>query len=353
MIQELLRDYKPGPLCLDKIKALEDIRICRTEELGGFILKCQDCGHEMYHYRSCGNRNCPVCQDMKQKIWVETIMSEALDLPYYHVVFTVPDILNPVFLHEPRKMYDILFSSASQTLMQLGKDKRWVGGKLGFLCVLHTWGSNLSLHPHLHVILIGAGLDKGRVMRPKHDGYMFPVRIISKLFRGKFLDLMRSGSLPIPAGIYDSDWVVYNKETDTGEHIIRYLGRYTHRVAITDSRIVKVTDMDVTFSYKDYRDGKIKQMTLSRDEFCRRFLLHVLPKRFRKIRFYGFLANRNKKGSLALIRKLLCSAVPVNRLAGKSQWEIHTILYGESVCPCCGSHNLEMIPIEKPYHMIA
>ncbi len=221
-IQDILRDYDLRNASGTRLKALLDIRRCRTEEMGGFILKCEDCGHETYHYRSCGNRHCPVCQGMKQKIWVENRMSEALDLPYYHIVFTVPDLLNPAFLHEPRKMYDILFRSASQTLLQLGDDKRWMGGKIGFLCVLHTWGANLSLHPHLHVILVGQGLRKGKLVEPRHDGFMFPVHVMGRLFRGKFLAQMKQSSIDIPAGVYDSDWVVYTKETASGEHIIAY-----------------------------------------------------------------------------------------------------------------------------------
>jgi len=290
---------------------------------------------------------------MKQHIWVEKRMSEALDLPYYHVVFTVPDILNPVFMSEPNKMYDILFRSASQTLLQLGEDERWLGGKLGFICVLHTWGANLSLHPHLHVILVGAGLRYGRLVMPKHEDFMFPVKVIGKLFRGKFLDMMRKQELDIPHKIYSHDWVIYTKETGTGEHIIRYLGRYTHRVAISDSRILNVSDSHVTFSYKDYRDGLVKKMTLSKTEFSRRFLLHALPKGFRKIRFCGFLCNRSKKNALIMIRNLLNSAARVNRFDGKSNSEIYTMLYGEAVCPCCGSHDLIRITLKPLFHLIA
>ncbi len=346
-------DYHPTNISWDKRKAHRDICNCRTPNLGGFILKCDDCGKEEHRYRSCGNRNCPICQGMKQHIWVENRKAEALTVPYFHMVFTVPDVLNRIFLSDPEEMYNILFRSSSETLMQFGNDPKWIGGKLGFISILHTWGSNLSLHPHMHVILIGCGIRGNKLIQPKHDVYLFPVKALGKVFREKFLDLMRKASLEIPAGVYANDWVVYNKETDTGDHIISYLGRYTHRVAISDARIVDTAESTVTFSYKDYRDGMVKNMTLSKNEFCRRFLLHVLPKGFRKIRFYGFLANRNKSRMLRMIRRLLNAPLPVNRLKGKSRIEIFTILYGPNICPCCGSKRISRIDMKPRHYLIA
>lgn len=345
LIQDILRttEVDESVLSTEQRKALRDIRRCRTPELGGVKVHCNSCGSDFYHYRSCGNRNCPVCQGMKQAIWVEERLSEAVDVPYYHAVFTVPSELNPSFLGKPRGMYDILFSAASDTLLTLGMDRDRLGGKIGFICVLHTWGASLTFHPHLHVILPACGLSGDKLVRPKHDGFLFPVRVMSELFRGKFLDRMQRAGFAVPVAACRKDWVVYVKDTShAGENVISYLGRYTHRVAISDSRIQTVSDSDVTISYKDYRDDCVKEMTLSRSEFIRRFLLHVLPRGFRKIRFYGFLANRNRKKSLKTLRRLLNCTVHVNRFRDLTKVEILSLLYDRdySVCPCCGSHDL-------------
>ena len=290
---------------------------------------------------------------MKQEIWVENRKQEALDVPYYHVVFTMPDVLNRMCFWRPREMYEILFRSVAETLLQLGKDEKWLGGKIGFISVLHTWGSNLDLHPHLHVILVGCGIRHGKAIYPKKDDFLFPVKVMGKLFRGKFLSHMKEKDLEIPAGVYHNDWVVYTKETSSGEHIVSYLGRYTHRVAISDARILEVTDSHVAFSYKNYRAATVEEMTLTKQEFRRRFLMHVLPKGFRKIRFYGFLSNRNKGSMLKLLRRVLRSPERVNRFAGKTRSEIYTLLYGLPVCPCCGSRNVLRLPLRPSFHMIA
>lgn len=328
-------------LSSDQICVVSDICSCRTRALGGVKTICMDCGHESYRYKSCGNRHCPTCQSVKQASWKEARKSEALNVSYYHAVFTVPSELNASFLKKPAEMYNILFRAASESLLTLGKDPKWLGGTLGFSAILHTWGSNLSYHPHLHVILVGCGLDdcKNPVF-PKNGSFFFPVKVLGKMFRGKFLSFMKKAELKFDPSLYDQNWVVFMKDTDdSGEHIVDYLGRYTHRVAISDSRIKSVTAKNVTFSYKDYRDSQIKKMTLSREEFIRRYLLHVLPKGFRKIRFYGFLANRCKAKSLMILRNALRCTPRENRLKGLSAVEIFQVLTGKNThcCEKCGS----------------
>ncbi len=344
-LQDLFRTtHITQRLSPDQVRAVGDIRACRTRVLGGVKTICNDCGHVSYRYKSCGNRHCPSCQAMKQAVWVEDRKSEALNVPYYHVVFTVPSDLNSSFLKNPAEMYDILFRAASESLLTLGKDPKWLGGTLGFVGILHTWGSNLSLHVHLHVILVGCGLDKcKKPLFPKNGSFFIPVKVLGKMFRGKFLSFMKNEDMLFDPGLYDRNWVVFVKNTaDSGEHIVNYLGRYTHRIAISDSRILSVTEKTVSFSYKDYRDSQVKKLTLSREEFIRRYLLHVLPKRFRKVRFYGFLANRCKSKSLKILRVALRCPPRSHRFKGLKAVEIYELILGTSLrcCPRCGSIDL-------------
>ncbi|MBQ1401984.1 MAG: IS91 family transposase [Oscillospiraceae bacterium] len=353
IIQDLFRTTRiPQSLHSDRLKAVEDIRACRTKLLGGVKTICGDCGHVTYRYKSCGNRHCPSCQAMKQASWVEERKSEALNVPYYHVVFTVPSEMNPSFLEKPAEMYNILFRAASESLLTLGKDPKWLGGTLGFIGVLHSWSANLNFHPHLHVILVGCGLDKWKnPVFPKNGSFFIPVKVLGKMFRGKFLSFMKKADLPYAPSLYDQNWVVFLKDTaDCGEHIVNYLGRYTHRIAISDARILSVTEENVTFSYKDYRDSQIKKMTLSREEFIRRYLLHVLPKRFRKVRFYGFLASRCRAKSLKLLRIALRCPPRKNRFKGKSAVEIYELITGKNLrcCPRCGSTDIYILEV-NPY----
>lgn len=344
-IQSILQNYHPSVYS----KSLSDICECRTPARGGYMMECRDCGKTVYHYRSCGNRNCPVCQSMKQLTWVESRKSEALNVTYYHIVFTIPSELNVLCIKHPEKMYDALFKAASSTLLDLAKDKRRFGAKPGFVCVLHTWGSNLSLHPHLHCLMPGCGIRDQKLVLPKHGKFMFPVKVMSKLFRGKYLAILRELGFDFPHSLYNTDWVVYLKPSPgKGENVIEYLGRYTHRVAISDSRITAFGDDYVSFNYKDYRDhDRVKSMTLTSTEFCRRFLMHILPSGFRKIRFYGFLSNRRKDANLKLLRRLLNSPALENAFKGLSHYEILKLVKNidVTVCPCCGSHNVRISPL--------
>jgi hypothetical protein len=297
---------------------MEAIEICRTKELGGHIDACEECGHIRISYNSCRNRHCPKCQFLRKEKWLEAREKELLPVPYFHIVFTLPDTLNPLVLRNQKVLYDILFKAASETLIEL------TGSRIGIIAVLHTWGQNLMDHPHLHCIVTGGGLSDGRWV-PSKKKFFRHVKVISRLFRGKFLFYLKKthekGDLRFPGLIshlehtfttflrplYAREWVVYCTASFGGpESVIRYLGRYTHRVAIANHRIVGVENGTVSFTYKDYADGdKKKTMTLDAHEFIRRFLLHVLPDGFVKIRYFGLLANRKRRTNLELCRRLL------------------------------------------------
>lgn len=326
-------------------KAIRDIRRCRTSEMGGVKTVCMDCEESFFTYRSCGNRNCS-CQAMKQYRWAETKSCELLKTNYYHAVFTVPDDLNPIFLRNQKACYDLLFRSVSETLETLASDPKHLNGKIGFICILHTWGSNLCYHPHIHVIIMGCGLNHHQLVIPKGN-FLFPVKVMSKLFRGKFLDGLKKLSLKEIVNyseLYAKDWVVYVKDAFPGSnHVIQYLSRYTHRIAISNQRIVSYDETSVIFRYKDYRDhNTVKEMTLSKEEFMRRYLLHVLPKGFCKIRSYGLLANRSKAECLKVLRILLRMPKTEDRYKGKSAYEILAMVNEKKYCTCpnCGSKNL-------------
>lgn len=336
---------------LEQRDALKCISVCRTNKLGGTKITCSDCGHEQFLYKSCGNRNCPKCNSLKQLCWKEARSSEAINTSYYHAVFTVPDDLNPLFLQHPKECYNLLFQATADTLQTLANDPKRLNAKIGFICVLHSWGATMCYHPHLHVIIPGCGLKHGTQLIIPKDKFLFPVKVMSTLFRGKFLDGLKQLNFDadtdeeIPySELYKRDWVVFLKESMPGNtHVIEYLSRYTHKIAISNSRIVSWDEKNVTFKYKDYRDNnKIKEMTLTCDEFIRRLMLHVLPKGFTKVRFFGFLSNRAKAIALAQIRRLLNQEPTENRFKGKSNFEILTILYGDKFgcCHNCGSRNI-------------
>jgi len=354
-IQEIFSfDRLPRKLSLDQQNAVKHIRKCRTGEMGGFVSFCEDCGNYDFHYRSCGNRNCPQCQGLRQQQWVAAREKETLNVSYYHVIFTVPNLLNPIILQKPREMYNILFQAASETLLTLCADPKWLGAKPGLVAVLHSWGSTLSFHPHLHVILSSCGLSSAmKATFPRKETFFIPIHVLSSMFRGKFLSAMKKTGISPDSSLYEKKWVVHLKDTsDYGENVIRYLGRYTHRTAISESRIVSYSEEKVTFRYKDYRDGcTVKEMTLDTEEFIRRYLMHVLPKGFRKIRFYGYLSNRCKKTALSILRNELHMPGRKNILEGLSAAQVLCVLYNKdvSVCPKCGSKRLIQYPIHIPH----
>jgi hypothetical protein len=324
------------PLPFHKQKTLESICSCRTPEMGGFIEQCSDCGETVPHFHSCGNRHCPVCQGAQQAKWIEKQLNNTLPVQYFHVVFTLPSELNPLVFSNQKILYGILFKAASETILEMCANKKNLGAQPGFTSVLHTWGQNLQFHPHLHCIVMGGGLSSDKLHFVQSSKKFFlPVKAVSKKFKGKFLHYLKqefqSESLHLPKSeadlailqprlnfldkLHSSDWVVYAKKPfDSANHVIRYLGRYTHRVAISDSRIVDFDPVasKVSFEWKDYKDNnKKKVMTLDAIEFVRRYLLHVLPPGFMKIRHYGILGNRNRKDKLSLCRKLLRVVAPI------------------------------------------
>jgi hypothetical protein len=319
---------------------LRHLRSCRTAALGGHIDACARCGYARISYNSCRDRHCPKCQGQQRADWVERRLERLLPVAYYHVVFTLPDTLNPLMLGHAKLLYDLLFRAASETVLELAADPRRLGAQVGLTAVLHTWGQKLLFHPHLHCVVTGGGLaPDGQRWLATRPGYLLPVKVLGRLFRGKFLaglkHLYDAGRLRLQGSVaalavapvfrrwltalYRQDWVVYAKRPFAGaKQVFAYLGRYSHRVAISNSRLVALDNGGVTFAWKDYADAQqTKLLRLAADEFIRRFLLHVLPRRFVRIRHYGLLAGRNVPTKLARCRVLLgqTPAAPVRQAA--------------------------------------
>ena len=328
------RDQHGASLSAARRHAMTAIERCRTVALGGHVERCGDCGHQRVAYNSCRNRNCPKCQGLARAQWLEDRQAELLDVPYFHVVFTVPDQIATIAFQNQTVVYDILFRAASETLRTIAADPKHLGAEIGFLAVLHTWGQNLLHHPHIHCLVPGGGIaPDGQSWVACRPGFFLPVTVLSRLFRGLFLhDLQRAftaGELNFfsahrhlyePAAFrrylaptWDTDWVVYAKRPFAGPaQVLDYVGRYTHRVAISNNRLVSLAGGKVSFRWKDYRDGnRQKTMTLDGGEFIRRFLIHVLPDGFHRIRYYGFLGNCHRASKLAQCRELLGMAPPL------------------------------------------
>jgi hypothetical protein len=272
-------------------RAIEDLCACRTEALGGQLLQCERCGQEHYVYHSCRNRSCPKCHHQDTEAWLEERRQELLPVPYFHVVFTLPQELREIVRRNQKDLYDVLLRAAAHALIKLAADPHYVGGLIGVLCVLHTWTRTLAYHPHVHCLVPAGGISADRTeWRPARTSYLVPVQALSKLFRGLFLDLVRQErpDLPLPESVWTKGWVVYCKPAVQGtDQVLRYLGRYVHRIALTNSRIRSIEDGHVCFRYQDSQDQRWKSMTLSALEFIRRFLQHVLPEGFHKVRYYG------------------------------------------------------------------
>src|SRR3989440_5029225 len=333
------------------LKAFRAIQRCRTAALGGHRDACLRCGYRAISYNSCRNRHCPKCQAQARERWLMARERELLATSYFHVVFTVPHELNVFALENPRLFYDLLFAGSAQTLLKIASDPKHLGAEVGVIGILHTWGQNLLLHPHIHCVVPAGGLssDHQRWVHPRYP-FFLPVRVLSRVFRGKFIAGLKrafhAGELRFPGNtklldqeklfhaflrqLFRHDWVVYAKRPFGGpEHVLHYLARYTHRVAISNHRIVDVTDTHVTFRWKDYaHHNKRRKMTLTQEEFLRRFLEHILPKGFPRIRYFGFLANRRRAESLPLCRSLLAAAPPTETPGTTVQ----TLLWR---CPCC------------------
>ena len=344
---------------LNHIRTMRAIEKCRTAELGGHVDECDCCGRIRISYNSCRNRHCPKCQFLKKEKWLEERKEDLLPVPHFHVVFTIPAILKPIALRNKRVLYNILFRCVSETLFELAGDPKHLGGQIGFISILHTWGQNLMDHPHIHCIVTGGGLSRdGTRWVSCRKRFFISVKVLSRLFRGKVLfNLKKSwekGELKFPGTIaklqdqfaatlndlYQMEWVVYSKPPfKDAEMLIDYLGRYTHRIAIGNHRILKMEDGHVFFLWRDYADGnKKKIMKLEASEFIRRFLLHVLPEKFVKVRYYGLLSNRKSDRMLSRCRRLLaCSRKPKNGSSSETWQEflLRTCGLDLMTCPFC------------------
>lgn len=343
------------------LKVMTAIEACRTAELGGHIDECDECGHIRISYNSCRNRHCPKCQTLAKERWLEDRKEDLLPVGYFHVVFTIPEELNYLALTNQKVIYPILFKAVAETLLELGKDKKYLGAEIGVTTILHTWGQNLMHHPHIHCIVPGGGLslDGSRWISFKKD-FFIPVKVLSRKFRGKFLFYLKkayySNNIKFIGDneelnekqifqcfidrLYLKEWVVYCKPPfKSAEYVLEYLGRYTHRVAISNNRIVSLRNGHVTFKWRDYRDNnKLKYMTVTSEEFIRRFLMHVLPNKFVKIRHYGILSNRNIGIKLKKCKQLTGAILRISPIPRLSSAELLFKLTGIdlNVCPCCG-----------------
>jgi hypothetical protein len=356
-------------------RVMHAIEACRTSVLGGHKDKCDNCGHLEISYNSCRNRHCPKCQTLKKERWIEARSEDLLPIQYFHVVFTIPSELNRLVSMNRKVMYDLLFRSISETLMELANDPKHLGARIGAIGILHTWGQNLMDHPHIHCIVTGGGLsaDGGRWV-PCRKGFFIPVRVMSALFRGKFLGLLKkcfsSNDLVSPGSIYplkkpgnfeifrkqlyQKKWVVYCKPPFGGpKGVLQYLGRYTHRIAISNNRILNVRDGNVSFLWRDYADdNRQKTMTLKADEFIRRFLLHVLPHRYVRIRHFGLLANRNRNNAIAVCRKILGTGKAITKEDSRQEtWQEQLVRIcgiDVTVCPVCQKGRMTRMAILLP-----
>jgi hypothetical protein len=362
-----------GTLNVQQRRVLDALSACRTERLGGRIEQCSCCGAREYLYNSCRNRHCPKCQGSCRAAWLQREAGYLLPVEYHHLVFTLPAEVAELARHNPRLVYGLLFEAANQSVQEVAANPKHLGAQVGLTAVLHTWGQTLSLHPHLHLMASGGGLScnaRGEVdeqpqWKSCRPGFFLPVRVLSALFRGKFLaglsEAWQHGQLHLAGGCAglacplawgqwlgqrrQQDWVVYSQPPTAGaEVVLKYLARYTYRVAMSNSRLVHVSAEEVTFTYKDYRhEGKEREMTLDTTEFARRFLQHVLPSGFVRVRHYGLLANRGREGKLQQCRRLLWKVALQQQVAAAA--EVQAEAGGRRVCPVCGKGLMEVVEV--------
>lgn len=362
ILQKHIRDYRNTyPLWPDQHRIVSDMLNCRTAKLGGHIERCNHCGAERIMYHSCRNRHCPKCQQIPRERWLEGRKSELLPVTYFHIVFTLPHELNSLILNNKSVMLNILFKAVSKTLLQFGENE--LGGKLGFVAVLHTWDQKLKAHFHLHCLVAGGAVcSKSKRWIPCKDNYLFNQEALSLVFRGKFIGHLthatHCGKLNFGDGyqqfknkLYKHKWVVSVREPiKQAQHVLEYLARYTHRVAIANSRLTALKDGRVSFRYKDRKNNRLKETTISAVTFIRRFLLHTLPQGFVRVRHYGFLANRNRRANLNFIRRLLKLPAQVLTMA-HSLKEMMVKLTGIDItlCPLCKKGTMQLVA-EIPRH---
>jgi len=352
-----------------KLKVMHKIEICRTAQLGGHIEQCDECGYERIAYNSCRDRHCPKCQIMVKEKWLNDRKADLLPCNYFHMVFTVPHELNPIILINPKIMLNNLFTAVSQTLQSFARDPQWkIRGQLGFISVLHTWSQKLTDHFHIHCLIAGGALSFDKMLwKPSNKSYLFRVQSLSKEFKKRYLGLLEKAYLNddlfLPGilekysskeafisfvkSLFKVKWVTYAKRPFAGpEQVLEYLGRYTHRVAISNNRIESIDNGQVRFKYRDRKESnKTKTMTVSANEFIRRFLLHVLPEHFMKIRYFGFLSHRNKKRAIKLIRKLIDPEADLPKKIEETYLEMMQRLTGQDLlcCPNCKKGRMTII----------
>jgi hypothetical protein len=338
-----------------QLTTLRAVEHCRTARLGGHIDACDDCGYMRLSYNSCRNRHCPKCQTTNREKWILQREADLLPITYFHLVFTLPHCLNELCLLYPHLLYALLFKAAWQTVNTFALDPKGLAAQTGMVAILHTWGQNLSLHPHLHCIVPGGGLSQtGRWKRAKSTGkYLFPVKALSKVFRARFISLLRvylkQNQVVVGPQVWQQafarDWVVYCKAPFLGpQQVIEYLGRYTHKVAISNHRLQSLADGKVSFSYKDYRqEAKKKTLTLEAAEFIRRFSLHILPARFVRIRHYGILSSKAKALALPQARADLKAPVPVKQDLDWKQICRERLGFDIELCPCCKKGHMQEV----------
>jgi len=362
------RAANAGHVSLGQLKVMSAIQRCRTAALGGHVAQCEDCSHTRISYNSCRNRHCPKCQGAAARDWLAARQAELLPVGYFHIVFTLPAAVADIAYHNKRLVYDLLMRVSAETTLTIAADPKHLGATIGITSVLHTWGSAMTHHPHVHMIVPGGGIARdGERWVACRSGFFLPVRVLAKLFRRRFLDKLAAAHaadrlqffgdhahLADPSAfavflrpLRKTKWFVYAKRPFAGpEAVLAYLSRYTHRVAISNRRLISADDTSVTFKVKDYRidgPGRHKTMTLAAHEFIRRFLIHVLPKGLHRIRHYGFLANGGRADNIARIRQMLGRAAPPEQPTHDHSDDDRQSQIPVEACPCCGGR---MIVIE-------
>jgi hypothetical protein len=373
-VADIFRDHGPawrqanaGHVSLDQLKVMSAIERCRTAALGGHVERCEDCSYTTIAYNSCRDRHCPKCQGATAKQWLAKRAAELLPVPYYHVVFTLPAAIADIAYQNKAVIYDLLFKASAETLLTIAADPKHLGARIGITSVLHTWGSALTHHPHVHMIVPGGGISlDGLCWVSCRPDFFLPVRVLSRLFRRLFLKALTAAHAAGRLNFFGShahladaqafavyltplrksEWVVYSKRPFGGpKAVLAYLSRYTHRVAIANSRLIACDEHGVTFKWKDYRiEGRdrYKRMTLATDEFIRRFLIHVLPRGFHRIRHYGLFAKNCSADNIARARELLAEPKPHNDPADGAAAD-----HNEPACPCCGGRMLIIERFER------
>lgn len=359
-IQDVLEQFLPAiadhSFSDEQFNAIRCIRSCRTAEMGAHVSECESCHSTFIHYNSCKNRHCPMCQGMDVNEWIDLRREDVLDAPYFHTVFSIPSQLYPLVYSNQRLLYNAMYHAANKTLAELSGDPKHLGARIGYICILHTWGSKLNYHPHLHTIVLGGGLDKNNRWKDKGKSFFLPVKVMSAVFKKHYLEelkQLRESKKLVYSGtsaglrnsytfkglldlLYQKDWIVYSKKTFSGAHeVFQYLGKYTHRIAISNRRIIDYDDENVTFMAKDYKAGGVyKPLSISGERFLSRFLLHVLPKGFVKIRYYGILSCRCKRDKITLCRNLIGCEKYLSMLRDKTVAEKLLILYNRDIHKC-------------------